>query len=127
MTEVVLDASVVIAWLQGEVGWQAADAAIRDGRLGAVNLAEVATWLAQGALPEVEVTRTIEELPCHIVPFDPDLAMQTGLLRQATRAHGLSLGDRACLALALREGLPVLTADRAWAGLEVGIEIRMLR
>lgn len=127
MTEIVLDASAVIAWLHGETGWQAAEAGIRSGRISAINLAEVATWLAQGGQPDFEVTRTIEELACHVVAFDEDLAIRTGLLRQATRAQGLSLGDRACLALALREGLPVLTADRAWAELDVGVEIRMLR
>ncbi|MFZ1106612.1 MAG: PIN domain-containing protein [Hyphomicrobiaceae bacterium] len=62
-----------------------------------------------------------------IVPFDEELARQTGALRPATRSLGLSLGDRACLALAQRERLPVLTADRSWAKLDLGIAITMVR
>jgi PIN domain nuclease of toxin-antitoxin system len=68
--------------------------------------------------------------PCFVtdrVPFDEELARGAGALRPATKSLGLSLGDRACLALAQREGLPVLTADRAWAKLAVGVEVKVIR
>jgi PIN domain nuclease of toxin-antitoxin system len=55
------------------------------------------------------------------------MARQTGALRPATKALGLSLGDRACLALARRERLPILTADRSWAKLDLGIPIKVMR
>ena len=62
-----------------------------------------------------------------MVDFDLSQAKVAGDLRWLTRVQGLSLGDRACLALARALGLPAMTADRAWAGLEVGIEIRTIR
>lgn len=62
-----------------------------------------------------------------MAPFDTDLALRAALLRNSTRPYGLSLGDRACLALARREGLPVLTADRSWAKLDVGVEVVLIR
>jgi len=62
-----------------------------------------------------------------VVPFDGLQARTAARLRSTTRHAGLSLGDRACLALADRLGYPVVTADRVWASLEVGIEIIMIR
>jgi PIN domain nuclease of toxin-antitoxin system len=61
------------------------------------------------------------------VDFDIDLARRTGVLRAATAKLGLSLGDRACLALAQREGAPVYTADRHWRGAVSGVDIRLIR
>ena len=62
-----------------------------------------------------------------VMPFDTGLAYAAGLLRDATREAGLSLGDRACLALAGRDGLPALTADRSWERLRVGVDVRPIR
>ncbi|MGB6551513.1 MAG: hypothetical protein WBF24_22115, partial [Xanthobacteraceae bacterium] len=59
--------------------------------------------------------------------FDILLAQRTGALRAETVKRGLSLGDRACLALAEREGVPALTGDRNWVGAVSGIEIRLFR
>ena len=55
------------------------------------------------------------------------LAVDAGLLREQTREQGLSLGDRACLALGIRENVPVLTADRAWAQLDLDVSVRLVR
>ena len=59
--------------------------------------------------------------------FDEALGLRAGALRLATRHLGLSLGDRACLALAEREQLPILTGDGAWALLDIGLDIRLIR
>jgi PIN domain nuclease of toxin-antitoxin system len=62
-----------------------------------------------------------------VVPLNEDDSVTIARLRPLTRAHGLSLGDRACLATALRLGRPVLTADRSWANFDVGVTIRLIR
>lgn len=95
--------------------------------LSAVNLVEVATRLLDVGASATEIEGLPERLRCEVVPFDEELALGAGLLRVRTRHLGLSVGDRACLALAQREGLPVLTADRAWAKLDVGVEVVLIR
>lgn len=67
------------------------------------------------------------ELDLSDVPFDIQQAYATGLLRAATRSHGLSLGDMACLGLAVQLVIPVITADRVWADLDLGVEVRLAR
>ena len=68
----------------------------------------------------------MDTLECEIVPFDPAQALDTGLLRPPTRTRGLSLGDRACLALARARGLPAYTAERSWATLNLGVDIHLI-
>ena len=62
-----------------------------------------------------------------MVPFDAEQAYAADGLRTSTRERGLSLADRACLALALQLGAPVLTADRAWEGLVPGVGLEWIR
>ena len=126
MTDVVLDASAVLALLLGEPGGEAVDATPGRAQLSTVNLTEVAQRLSD-QWPDDLVIGVLGELPCLVIDFDSAMAMRAGLLRRATRAKGLSLGDRACLALAESLSLPVLTADRAWAELDLGIEVVLIR
>ena len=95
--------------------------------MSTVNVAEVAARLAADDFPESRIRDGIELLEVDIAPFDEADAIATGLLRPATRSLGLSLGDRACVALAIRTGLPALTGDRAWRDiasiLDVEVEI----
>jgi PIN domain nuclease of toxin-antitoxin system len=69
----------------------------------------------------------LTRLSLEVVPFDAEQAYMTASLRPATRALGLSLGDRACLALGLRHGVPVLTADQLWAKADVGVKVEVIR
>jgi PIN domain nuclease of toxin-antitoxin system len=126
MARAVLDASVLLAHMSGERGSEAFPELAEDALLSAVNLAEIFTKLIEWDLTEFEAS-TVYRYGFHVVPFDRELAYQTGLLRPVTRVLGLSLGDRACLALAQREGLPVLTTDRNWNKLNIGVEIKVLR
>jgi PIN domain nuclease of toxin-antitoxin system len=73
------------------------------------------------------VRAALRVAPLDVIDFDQTLAETAGAMITRTRARGLSLGDRACLALAARENLPAITADRAWASLDLGIEIRLIR
>lgn len=119
MTEAVLDASAVMALLQDEPGGRTVEALLaRDAcAISAVNVAEVAAKLADRGVPDWVVTDTIRSLQLEIHAFDEGDALASGRLRKATRSYGLSLGDRACLALADKLGLPAVTTDRVWSEL----------
>ena len=128
MSEWVLDASAALAVLKREPGEDRVTEALGAGAvISAVNLSEVVAKLAGGGMPESEIRADIGGLRMDVAPFDADAAFAAGLLIPLTRSAGLSLGDRACIALGQRRGLPVLTADAAWAGLDLGVEITVLR
>lgn len=124
---VVLDASAIIAMLLFEPGWESVAEVHSDSLASSVNIAEVVTKLSERGLADEDARLVISKLELSIVDFDTQQAVQAGLLRRATRARGLSLGDRACLGLALARGVRVLTTDRVWAGLKLGIEIEVIR
>lgn len=129
----VLDASAMLAYLRDESGADAVSDALDAGAaIGAANWAEVLTKLAElGEDPDAAAARLAKAgvlgslLSVH--PLDEAAARRIARLRASTRAAGLSLGDRACLALGKALGLPVLTADRAWARLKLGVTVRMIR
>ena len=127
MGNVVLDASAVLAHLLGEPGGEGVEAVIANAVISAVNLAEVAQRLIETGASDAEALAVVENLPCDVASLDAAAAVQVALLRRATSVRGLSLGDRACLALGKRLGLPVYTADRAWAELDLGIEVVLIR
>ncbi len=127
MSEIVLDASALLARLHGEPGAEAVARYLSVALVSAVNLAEVGARLADLGMPDEVARQAIESLGVTIAPFDEDLAYASAALRASTRRRGLSLGDRACLALALLRSVPVLTGDRAWAELDIGVEVRLIR
>ncbi len=127
MTSLVLDTSAVLAYIQDEPGSMAIPDQIADLLLSSVNLAEAVGVMMRRGLSFDDARKNLSYLDFRVVDFDRGLAEETGALAQRTRSLGLSLGDRACLALAMRESLPALTADRAWRGLDVGVEIRLIR
>jgi PIN domain nuclease of toxin-antitoxin system len=115
-----------LAAIQAEPGGDLA-AIMPSALLSSINLAEVATKLAKDGLSRSEVDEVVGALECEVVPFDRATAVEAGLLGQATHRIGLSLGDRSCLALAAVRRLPVYTADRDWATLDLGVDIRLIR
>ena len=127
MSAVVLDASALLALLNEEPGHAVVTAALPSAVIGTVNLAEVVGKLAEVGVPAAAIDEALSSLAIETVDFDGELARAAGLLRPATRGRGLSLGDRACLALALRLRAPALTTDRAWAELDLGVEVRLAR
>ena len=124
---IVFDSSAVLAILLDEPGAQRASAILDGGVLSAVNASEVVARLIDQGASDEDARGALHGLDLAVRPFDGSLAVAAGLLRRATRRHGLSLGDRACLALAHRERAPVLTADRAWTALDLDIEVELIR
>ena len=127
MTEVVLDASAVLAFLKREAGAEVVERHLRSGIISAVNVSEIVAKLAEQGMTENEVGTSLERLGLSIVPFDEQRAVNAGMIRPSTKPLGLSFGDRACLALARELGLPALTADRRWSGAKVGVDVRFIR
>jgi ribonuclease VapC len=127
---VILDSSALLARLLNEPGRElVAEAIASDAAMSSVNLAEVMTILVREGLSGADAERALGKLPVTIHPFDGAMALQAGAMVAVTRKFGLSLGDRACLALARREDQPVMTGDRAWAevGLLVGVIVKLIR
>ncbi len=123
----VIDASALLAMLQNEPGGDRVAEALPDATISAVNVSEVVAKLCDKGLAPDRVRETLEMLPLDVIDFDLPQAVETGALRPRTRALGLSLGDRACLALAARSGATAMTTDRAWALLEIGISVDVIR
>ena len=125
--DLVLDASALLAAPRGEPGGAQVEPHIERGVMSSVNWAEVVQRSSASGIPLEGFRDDLEAVGLTISPFTDDDAETTAMLWTRTRALGLSLGDRACLALALRLGLPALTADRVWEQLDVGVEVRVVR
>lgn len=129
MTETVLDASALLALLRNEPGAAKVADAIADARMTSVNFAEVVSHFIHAGMPAEQVDAMLRPLPMTIVAADHALETIAGHLRAKTAEAGLSLGDRLCLALARRDGLPVLTADRQWRTIAdaTGVTVSVIR
>ncbi len=123
----VLDASALLAYLQQESGCDAVKAVLNAAVVSTVNWAEVIQKARAGNVDTAGLRNDLAALGLKLEPFTVEQAEVAGELRQRTQKLGLSLGDRACLALGLETGMPVYTADRAWRRLNLGIPIEAIR
>jgi PIN domain nuclease of toxin-antitoxin system len=127
MSSVVLDSSALLAYLNAEPGADLVEPLLGNAKISTVNVAEVVGRLVAQNGSVTAIREMLDILALDMVDFDRDLAERAGELINRTRKQGLSLGDRACLALAARENLPAISADRAWAKLGIGVEIKLIR
>ena len=127
MSTYVLDASAVLALIFGEPGGDYVADRLEQARISSVNWSEVGAKVAERGGDLVRFLDEMRASPLIITPFDREQAEQAALLRRTTRAQGLSLGDRACLALAKAHSATALTTDRDWAKLDVGISVQLIR
>jgi len=123
----VLDASAMLAYLQDEPGSESVELVLAESVISSVNWAEVVQKSIAAGVTVDGMRVDLEALGLEIYPFAPEDAEVTGRLWQQTRQYGLSLGDRACLSLGLKLGIPVLTTDRAWANLGLTLDVRVIR
>lgn len=124
---IVLDASALIALLYGEPGADAVRTALPSSCMSTVNLAEVYSRFTRDGVDIGPIRSRVRNLPIAWEPLSIEQAEIAADLLPETKRLGLSLGDRCCLALAMLRQLPVLTADRAWAGLDLGITVQLIR
>lgn len=123
----ILDASALIAFLHDEPGSDAVvDAIAAAAAVSVVNWAEALSKVAADGADPQEVADGFEATLI-LEPLTETDCIEIARLRPLTKARGLSLADRACLALAKRLGIPVLTADREWADLDLGVTVQLIR
>jgi ribonuclease VapC len=123
----VLDSSAVLAAYLREPGGDRVRNTEVARVMSAVNFSEVEAKLLERGLPRGAIMLLESLLPCETITFDRNQASLAAKLRPITKRLGLSLGDRACLALAIQQKATVLTADKAWADLQLGLEIEIIR
>jgi len=124
---VVLDSSAILAMVLDEPGHIAVRRALAGSLISAVNLSEVYTKVVEKRLDVDAIQLAMSASPIQVVPFNDLHALLAGKLREQTRAYGLSLGDRACLATAILEKRAVMTTDKAWRNLNLDVEIIVIR
>jgi len=133
VSSAILDASALLAYLRDEPGADVVADAIATGAvISTVNLGEVLSRAADRDADPAQVARQMTDRglldgAISVAPFTTADAIEVARLRPLTRDLGLSLGDRACLALARRLDAPVLAADSAWAKLDLPLELRQIR
>jgi ribonuclease VapC len=128
MSKAVLDASVLLAILGGEPGAAALTMAVlSESASSTVNLAEVQGKLVERGMLSEDAWEAALSPIAEAVSFTPEHARIAGDLVRQTRVHGLSLGDRACLALAIALKVPVYTADKSWKKLKIPVPIHVIR
>jgi len=129
MIAAILDASALLAVLRNEPGGDLVQVALPDSGMSEVNLSEVVAHFARHGATEDDIRPVLDPLPIERYPFDRELSYVAGLLLSLTKTAGLSFGGRACLALAQRLGVRVLTADRAWRDIAnaVAIDVEVIR
>ena len=122
-----LDASALLCLLQSEPGADRVAEALPHAVIGTVNFSEVVGKLVEAGLEEKEIDSFVDALQLKVVPFDQEQARLAGLLRVATRRLGLSLGDRACLALARLRDAVALTCEKSWMKVEAACVVELIR
>jgi ribonuclease VapC len=127
VAEAVLDASALLAFLRNEPGAEEVAAVLSLSCISSVNLAETLSKMVEYGKPLDAVAYQIERLRIPVIPFDTEQAKLVASMWKSTRVVGLSLGDRACLSLGLKTGLPVLTTERAWLKADIGVSVGVLR
>lgn len=127
MTGPVLDASAVLALVHSEPGGRVVQAAAAGAAISTVNWSEVCRRATERGADVAGLRGELSELGLEFVVFDAVDAEAAAALWPETRHAGLSLADRACLALGRRLGRPVLTADRSWLELDLGVDVQAIR
>ena len=129
MSDLTLDSSALLAAIGRELGaLEVADLMRRRScAMSTVNVTEVVTKLIDRGMSLPDIWADLRNTAIAIYPFDEADAEEAARLRTSTRAAGLSLGDRACIALAARLGTPVVTADQAWTAVSLPVEVILIR
>lgn len=127
MAEAVLDASALIAFLRKEPGGDKVAEVLTRSCISAVNLAETYSKMAEHGKALEAVAYQVERLRIPVIPFDSEQARLVASLWKESRQVGMSLGDRACLSLAIKTSLPALTTEATWVNCSFGVQVVKIR
>ena len=125
--KIVFDSSAILALLNEELGKEIVSENLDRAVVSTVNIVEVVTVLIRKGLNSKVVFNLLKETFLHIEDFDMEQAVIAASIDDLTKHHGLSLGDRACLALAKTKNFSVLTADKIWKDLDLDIKVQLIR
>jgi ribonuclease VapC len=124
---IALDASALLAFLLRERGHERVRELLNEACMSTVNFSEVLGRFARAGQDVVPIAEKLLAAPIELVAFSTQQATLAAALLLETQAEGLSLGDRACLALARERGVRAVTADKSWRRLKLAIEIETIR
>jgi PIN domain nuclease of toxin-antitoxin system len=127
MIRYVLDASALLALINKEKGWERVLDVLPHSIMSTVNISECAAVLFKLNIPKEEIIAMLNHLVPEVASFHSDQALLTAELKNVTKHKGLSLGDRACLALSIMEDLTAITADQAWMGINCDVNVECIR
>lgn len=128
MSKVVFDASAIIALFAKEKGYKLIKNHLKDAIISSVNIAEVYKYCIEvQKLTKDEARSLIKLADIKIVDFSEEQALIKAELVHKTKQHGLSLGDRACIALAMVGKHSIVTCDKIWQKIDIGLEFIMAR
>jgi ribonuclease VapC len=124
---IVLDASAVLAFVYTEAGHETVFGHLETGHISAANWSEVLQKIKTNGGDPGRQSVLLAAMGLAVEPLTIEDAKVAASLYGATKQAGLSLGDRCCLALAVRLETSALTADKAWAGLDLPVEVELVR
>jgi PIN domain nuclease of toxin-antitoxin system len=128
MSKIVFDASTLIALFAKETGYEFIKKQMKDAIISSVNIAEVYKYCIETQnLSEDEAKKLVKLSDIKIIEFTSDQALISASLITKTKQYGLSLGDRACIALGISGGYDIITCDQIWQKLDVNVKIMMAR
>lgn len=125
--KVIFDASALLILLNKEPGYLVVKEYVSQAIISAINFSETLTVLMNIGIPQEDAVKLSTSIITEIIPFDSNQAILCASLRTITKQYGLSIGDRACLALAKYKNLPVITADKVWQQLNLPLDIILAR
>jgi PIN domain nuclease of toxin-antitoxin system len=126
--KILLDTSAIIALIKKEKGYQIVDDILATSAISTVNFSELIAALVREGVSSEDIDEITENIIPDIIPFDHETSIVAGKLITTTNSKGLSLGDRACIATALQLDLPVYTADKIWAELDIpNLKLKLIR
>lgn len=127
MKEFSLDSSVLLAYVFNEKGADESYKYFHDSIISSVIFCEFVSVMIEKGFDAKEAEEFVDSFDIEIIDFNAEQAVMAAELRAKTKPKSLSLGDRACLALAVVKKIPVVTADKIWSKLDIGVDIKLIR